>query len=246
MESIPIFEILIIVAVLLVAMLYSSVGHAGASGYLAVMALLSVAPELSRPTALTLNIFVATIAAVQFYRAGYFDWRTFLSFAATSVPFAFIGGMIHLPISWHRKLLGAVLLFTAFRFVWNFAASGETKKANLWLALTLGALMGLLSGLTGVGGGIFLTPLLLMANWAETKQAAGISAMFILVNSIAGLLGSYAEIQTLPPNVWLWVAAAVVGGLIGSTLGSRYFAIITLRRILSLVLVIAGVKLIFT
>ncbi|HEV7646400.1 MAG TPA: sulfite exporter TauE/SafE family protein [Pyrinomonadaceae bacterium] len=240
------FEILIIAAILLVAILYSSVGHAGASGYLAVMALLSVAPDISRPTALTLNIFVAIIATVQFYRAGYFDWRTFLSFAVTSVPFAFLGGMIHLPIDWHKKLLGAVLLFTAFRFLWKFAATDEVKQVNLWLALGIGALLGLLSGLTGVGGGIFLTPLLLFANWAETKKAAGISALFILVNSIAGLLGIYTQIQTLPPTVWFWVLAAIVGGIIGSTLGSRYFAIMTLRRILSVVLVIAGVKLIFT
>jgi uncharacterized protein len=239
-------EILIIAAILLVAVLYSSVGHAGASGYLAVLALLSVAPEISRPTALILNIFVATIATVQFYRAGYFDWRTFLSFAITSVPFAYLGGKINLPIEWHKKLLGVVLLFTAFRFLWKFAATDETKRVNIWLALVIGALLGLLSGLTGVGGGIFLTPLLLFANWAETKQAAGISAMFILVNSIGGLLGNYEQIQTLPPTVWLWVVAAVAGGLIGSTMGSRYFAIITLRRILSVVLVIAGVKLIFT
>ncbi len=240
------FEILIIAAILLVAILYSSVGHAGASGYLAVMALLSVAPDISRPTALTLNIFVALIATVQFYRAGYFDWRTFLSFAVTSVPFAFLGGMIHLPVDWHKKLLGAVLLFTAFRFLWKFSRVDEVKQVNLWLALAIGALLGLLSGLTGVGGGVFLTPLLLFANWAETKKAAGISALFILVNSIAGLLGSYAQIQALPPAVWLWVLAAIVGGIIGSTLGSRYFAIMTLRRILSVVLVIAGVKLIFT
>jgi uncharacterized membrane protein YfcA len=241
-----VFEILIIVAILLVAVLYSSVGHAGASGYLAVMALLSVAPEISRPTALTLNIFVAIIATIQFYRAGYFDWRTFLSFAITSVPFAFLGGMIHLPIDWHKKLLGVVLLFTAFRFLWKFVSTDDPRQVNIWLALVIGALLGFLSGLTGVGGGIFLTPLLLFANWAETKKAAGISAMFILVNSIAGLIGGWADIQHLPPGVWLWVAAAVVGGIIGSTLGSRYFAIMTLRRILSVVLVIAGVKLIFT
>ncbi len=240
------FEILIIVAILLVAVLYSSVGHAGASGYLAVMALLSVSPDISRPTALILNIFVAIIATVQFYRAGYFDWRTFLSFAVTSVPFAFLGGLIHLPTDWHKKLLGVVLLFTAFRFLWKFAVTDNIKQVNIWLALAIGAVLGLLSGLTGVGGGIFLTPLLLFANWAETKKAAGISATFILVNSIAGLLGSYSQIQSLPPTVWLWVLAAVVGGIIGSTLGSRYFAIMTLRRILSVVLVIAGVKLIFT
>jgi uncharacterized membrane protein YfcA len=240
------YDILIIAALFLVAVLYSSVGHAGASGYLAVMALLSISSDISKPTALTLNIFVAIIATIQFYRAGYFDWRTFLSFAVTSVPFAFIGGMIHLPTEWHKKLLGVVLLFTAFRFLWKFASDKEPKQVNLWLALLIGAILGLLSGLTGVGGGIFLTPLLLLANWSETKKAAGISAMFILVNSIAGLLGSYTQIQSLPPVVWFWVAAAVVGGIIGSTLGSRYFAVVTLRRVLSVVLLIAGVKLIFT
>ncbi len=240
------YEILIIAAVFLVAMLYSSVGHGGGSGYLAVMALLSVAPNISRPTALMLNVFVAGIATVQFYRGGHFDWRTFISFAATSIPFAYLGGKYPLPVAWHKKLLGAVLLFTAFRFLWKLGSPSETKKVSLWLALLLGALMGLIAGWTGVGGGIFLTPLLLFFNWAETKTAAGISAMFIVVNSIAGLAGGYKDLMALPPNVWLWVAAAVVGGLIGSTLGSRYFAIITLRRVLSLVLVIAGVKLIFT
>lgn len=240
------FEILIIAAILIVAMLYSSVGHAGASGYLAVMALLGVAQATSRPTALVLNIFVATIATVQFYRAGHFDWRTFLSFAATSVPCAFIGGMITLPTEWHKRLLGTVLLFTALRFLWKFSSTEEPKQVAIWLALIIGAFMGLLSGLTGVGGGIFLTPLLLFMNWSETKKAAGVSALFILVNSIAGLLGSFGQIQTLPINVWFWVAAAITGGVIGSTLGSRYFAVVTMRRLLSVVLIIAGVKLLFT
>jgi hypothetical protein len=241
-------EILIVAAILIVAVLYSSVGHAGASGYLAVMALLSVAPNVSRPTALVLNIFVATIAAFQFARAGFFDWRIFASFAATSVPFAFLGGMIVLPTSVHKIVLGSVLLIAAARLAWNLKAEEEKQivTPTIWLALILGAVMGLLSGLTGVGGGIFLTPVLLLTNWTETKKAAGISAMFILVNSISGLLGNYAQIGNLPPSVWFWIAAAVAGGFIGSTLGSRRFNSMTLRRVLSLVLVIAGLKLIFT
>ncbi|HEX8370886.1 MAG TPA: sulfite exporter TauE/SafE family protein [Pyrinomonadaceae bacterium] len=246
MEAEFLSQILIVAAVFAVAVLYSSVGHAGASGYLAAMALLSVAPDITRPTALVLNIFVATIAAFQFYRAGFFDWRIFASFAATSVPFAFIGGMIALPTNVHKILLGIVLLIAAARLAWNWTAEKQIVPPTLWLALILGAMMGLLSGLTGVGGGIFLTPVLLLTDWTETKKAAGISAMFILVNSISGLLGNYAQISNLPSSVWSWIAAAVIGGFIGSTLGSRRFNSMTLRRVLSLVLLIAGLKLIFT
>ncbi|HEX8736175.1 MAG TPA: sulfite exporter TauE/SafE family protein [Pyrinomonadaceae bacterium] len=247
MEPEILSQILIVAAVFLVAVLYSSVGHAGASGYLAVMALLSVAPNVSRPTALVLNIFVAAIAAFQFTRAGFFDWRIFLSFAAASVPFAFVGGMIVLPTSVHKILLGAVLLIAAARLAWSWTAEERQIVApSVWLALILGALMGLLSGLTGVGGGIFLTPVLLLTGWTETKKAAGISAMFILVNSISGLLGNYAQISNLPSSVWAWIAAAIAGGFIGSTLGSQKFNSTTLRRVLSVVLVIAGLKLIFT
>ncbi len=239
-------EILIVAAVFVVAVLYSSVGHAGASGYLAVMALLSVAPNVTRPAALVLNIFVAVIAAFQFHRAGFFDWRVFASFAATSVPFAFVGGMIVLPTGVHKIILGCVLLIAALRLAWNFTAERQIVTPSVRLALILGAAMGLLSGLTGVGGGIFLTPVLLLTDWTETKKAAGVSAMFILVNSISGLLGNYAQLSNLPTGVWAWIAAAALGGFAGSTLGSRHFNSITLRRVLSLVLVIAGLKLIFT
>lgn len=246
MEAEFLSQILIVFAIFFVAVLYSSVGHAGASGYLAVMALLSVAPNVSRPTALVLNIFVATIAAFQFTRAGFFDWRIFASFAATSVPFAFLGGMISLPTNVHKIVLGCVLLIAAARLAWDLKAEKQIVEPSVWLALILGAIMGLLSGLTGVGGGIFLTPVLLLTNWTETKKAAGISAMFILVNSISGLLGNYAQIGNLPPAVWFWIAAAAFGGFVGSTLGSQKFNSMTLRRVLSLVLVIAGLKLIFT
>ncbi len=239
-------EILIVLALFIVAILYSSVGHGGASGYLAVMAFLSVAPNVTKPTALILNIFVASIATFQFYRRGFFDWKVFLPFAAASIPTAFLGGMISLPTQIYRPLLGAILLFAAFRLAWNFTSEKPIIAPSIWLALIIGAIIGFLSGLVGVGGGIFLTPVLLLTNWTETKKAAGISAMFILVNSISGLLGSYAQIGILPANVWFWIAAAVIGGTIGSTLGSKYFDSLTLRRVLASVLLIASFKMFFT
>lgn len=243
------FDVLLVAAIFLVAVLYSSVGHAGASGYLAVMALFSVAGVVTKPTALVLNVFVAIVATAQFYRRRHFDWRVFLAFAASSVPFAFLGGGISLPEHIYKPLLGLVLLIAAVRLAWNFAGGNAVEEMvaarPVWLALTLGAVIGLLSGLTGVGGGIFLTPVLLLTRWTETKKAAGISAMFILVNSISGLLGNYAQALLIPANIWMWVAAAVAGGFLGSTLGSTRFNTSTLRRILSVVLLIAGLKLIF-
>lgn len=238
--------IFIIFAIFAVAILYSSVGHGGASGYLAVLAFFSVAPGVTRPTALLLNVFVASIAFFQFHRAKHFDWKIFLPFAATSIPFAFVGGMIILPTPVYKIILGAVLILAAVRLAWNFTAQKESAAPNIWAALIIGAVIGLLSGLVGVGGGIFLTPILLFFNWTETKKAAGISALFILVNSISGLLGNYKQVTELSTNVWVWVIAATIGGVIGATLGSRYFDSLTLRRVLALVLLIAGAKLIFT
>lgn len=237
-------SILIIFAVFIVAVLYSSVGHGGASGYLAVMAFLAVAPEVTRPTALVLNLFVASIAAVQFYRAGHFSWSIFWPFAVTSIPFAFIGGMIKLPTTAYKIVLGLVLLFAAFRLAWNFTRETDIVPPKIWLALIIGAIIGLLSGLVGVGGGIFLTPVLLLMNWSETKTAAGNSALFILVNSAAGLAGNYAQVNMLPSAAWFWIVAAVVGGLIGSLVGAKKFNSLTLRRVLAVVLLFAAVKLI--
>lgn len=237
--------LLIILAIFVVAILYSSVGHGGASGYLAVMAFLAVAPAVTRPTALVLNLFVASIATIQFYLAGHFSWRLFWPFAIASIPFAFLGGMIHLPTNIYKIVLGLVLLFAAFRLAWSFSKDAEVKQPQLWLALIIGAAIGLLSGLVGVGGGIFLTPVLLLMNWSETKTAAGNSALFILVNSAAGLAGNYAQVTVLPSNVWLWITAAVAGGIIGSLLGANKFNSLMLRRVLAAVLLFAAIKLIF-
>lgn len=238
--------LVLLLAIFAVAIPYSSVGHGGASGYLAVMAFLAVAPEVTRPTALVLNLFVASIATVQFWRAGHFSWKLFWPFAVTSIPFAFIGGMIQLPTNVYKVVLGLVLLLAAFRLAWKFASdTNEIGEPNLWTSLAIGAVIGLLSGLVGVGGGIFLTPVLLLMHWSGAKTAAGNSALFIFVNSAAGLAGNYAQVSVLPSNAWMWVVAAAGGGLVGSLLGARKFESITLRRVLAVVLLFAAVKLIF-
>lgn len=235
-------------AIFVMAALYSSVGHAGASGYLAAMALAGLAPAVMKPTALTLNILVALVAASRFYRAGYFSWRIFLPFAASSIPFAFVGGALQLPGSVYQKLVGLALLFAAFRLWMHAAARAEAgaKPVPLPAAVALGALIGLLSGITGVGGGIFLSPVLLLAGWAETRQASGVAAAFILVNSVAGLAGHLASVRMVPDSIYLWGAAALAGGLIGTELGRRRLATVTLRRVLSVVLVVAGLKMLLT
>ena len=245
-------QILIILAVFAVAMLYSSVGHGGASGYLAVMALFAIPPTITKPTALTLNLFVALISFVQFYRSGNFDWRLFLPFALGSIPLAFIGGMISLPTTVYKIILGVALMLAAIRLSVNLKSDeAETNAPKLWICLIIGAVLGFVSGLISIGGGVFLTPVLLLMNWTETKKAAGISALFIWVNSFSGLLGNWllgkdSQIGNLPPTVWIWVGAAVIGGLIGSTLGSYRFNSLTLRRVLAFGLLVAGAKLIFT
>lgn len=210
------------------------------------MAFLAVAPGVTRPTALVLNLFVASIATAQFWRAGHFSWSLFWPFAATSIPFAFIGGMITLPTNVYRPVLGVVLLFAAFRLAWSFSKDvPDVKRPNLAFALLIGAGIGLLSGLVGVGGGIFLTPVLLLMNWSETKTAAGVSALFILVNSASGLAGNYAQVSMLPASSIAWIGAAIAGGVVGSLLGAKKLESLILRRVLAAVLVFAAVKLIF-
>ncbi len=244
------FEIAVIFAVFAIAVLYSSVGHGGASGYLAVMALFAIAPEITKPTALILNLFVAMIAFVQFYRAENFDWKIFLPFAIGSIPLAFVGGMIQLPTFIYKVILGIALVLAAIRLAINLKSESEINPPKIWVCLLIGAVLGFVSGLIGIGGGIFLTPILLLMNWSETKKAAGISALFIWVNSVSGLLGNFllgkdSNISNLPTIVWFWVGVAIIGGLIGATLGSYRFNSLTLRRVLAFGLMIAGAKLIF-
>jgi uncharacterized protein len=230
------------------ALLYASVGHAGASGYLAAMALFGVAPDVMKPTALVLNILVAAIATIKFYRAGCFSWVIFWPFALGSVPFAFIGGAISLPGYLYKPVVGGVLLYAAYRLLSPnpVKKSEELKSVPIAWALVLGISIGLLSGLTGVGGGIFLSPVLLFMGWAEPRQTAGISAPFILLNSIAGLSGHLFSISTLPSAIPIWAVAAIVGGYIGADYGSRRFGNITIKRLLAAVLVIAGFKMLIS
>jgi hypothetical protein len=233
-------------AIFVIAVLYSSVGHAGASGYIAVMSLASLAPEIIKPTALCLNILVAAIASWHFMRAGHFAWRTFWPFALLAVPLAFVGGHLSLPAQAFKVLLGGVLLVAAARFVVGARDDPVSSEPPLVPALASGALIGLLSGLTGTGGGIFLTPLLLHKRWAQAKRAAAVSALFILLNSTAGLAGNLASTQQLPAEIVPLLAAAAVGGFIGSYLGSRYWGPTWIKRFLAAVLLIAGLKMIFT
>lgn len=233
--------------VFLTAILFSSVGHAGASGYLAAMALMGVTPEVMKPTALFLNIIVATIATWRFAGADCFSWRVFWPFAVASVPASTLGGWIQLPGQFYKVAVGIVLLYAAVRLIWSTARKSEAivASAPLWAALFAGGLIGLLSGLTGTGGGIFLSPILLLAGWASVRECAGVSAAFVLVNSVAGLAGNLASVTHLPSQVGYLAAAAAVGGVIGSELGSRRLAPTLMRYLLAAVLVIAGGKMIF-
>jgi uncharacterized membrane protein YfcA len=242
--------LLIAALIFIVAVLYSTVGHAGASGYLAAMALFGVTPAVMKPTALTLNIIVAAVGTFRFIRAGFFSWRTFWPFAAASIPAAFIGGWLTLPASVYKGIVAVVLLYSAVRIFFSAkrADDHETHTVPTAVALLWGAGIGLLSGLTGVGGGIFLSPLLLLMHWAKTKETAGVSVTFILVNSIAGLLGHglfahFAKVATLPRAALIWGPLALLGGVIGTELGTRRLPIAGIRRWLSVVLVIAGAKL---
>jgi uncharacterized protein len=232
--------------VLIVAFLYSSVGHAGASGYIAVMALAGISPLVIKPTALVLNIAVASIASWQFWRAGHFQWGLFWPFVLLSIPCAFLGGYIALPGAGLKIGLGLVLWFSATRLLIKPPAEAETRPPQTSTALATGAGLGLLSGLTGTGGGIFLTPLMLLCRWASTKNVAAVSAVFILVNSISGLAGYFSKAKTIPTLAWPLLGAAMVGGFAGSYLGSHRYSPIVIKRLLASVLAVAGTKLILT
>jgi len=239
---------LVCLAIFVIAVLYSSVGHAGASGYIAVLTLFSFGPGVIKPTVLMLNILVATIATFQFWRAGHFSWRLFWPFAALSIPCAFLGGYLLVPAHTFKLVVGVVLLLSALRLVWakKPAHEMEVHWAPVGVALPIGAAIGFLSGITSTGGGIFLTPLLLFFRWANVKRVAAVSALFILVNSVSGLLGYFSNRQPLPAFAWPLAAAAVLGGIIGSQLGSRHLPNRVIYICLASVLTIAGLKLIFT
>lgn len=233
-------------AIFLVAALYATVGHAGASGYLACLAIAGVAPATMKPTALFLNIVVATIASWKYVRAGFFSWRALWPFMLTSVPMSFVGGAVQLPGSLYRKLVGLVLIYAAVRLL--MTASGSDARAvrqpPVALSLLIGAVLGFISGLTGVGGGIFLSPILLLAGWSETRAASGIAAVFILMNSLSGLAGLASEPShfALPIDVLWWAPCAAAGGWFGAHYGSSKLPGPAIRRFLAGVVGLAAVK----
>ena len=231
------------------AVLYTTVGHAGASAYLAIMGVLGVAPDVARPTALALNIVVASLVTFRFWRAGHLSWRALAPFVIGSVPLAFIGGTLPIAPALYKQLVGLVLLAAALAVAVTARRAAQTDtgrsapRVPLVPAIGVGAGIGLLSGLTGTGGGIFLSPVLLLARWTEMRAASGIAAAFILANSLSGLAGNVARLSSVPSALPMWAGAVVLGALVGSEIGSRRGHTLLLRRALSLVLVVAGFKL---
>jgi uncharacterized membrane protein YfcA len=243
MESMLLFYSLLF----FVAFLYASVGHGGASGYLALMAIFSVTPDVMKPTALLLNLFVSLTSFIQYYRGKHFNWKIFLPFAIASIPMAFVGGMITVDTIIYKKILGLLLLIpvTRFLFFQNISVQ-DLKKSNTILSLLIGAVIGLLSGMIGIGGGIILSPVLLLLKWSNMKQAAAISALFIFVNSISGLAGQLTKGIHFNPDMFAYVGIAFTGGLLGAYFGAMRFNQTVLKYLLALVLAIAAYKLLFS
>ena len=231
----------------IVSFLYSSVGHGGASGYLALMALFSFAPESMKPTALLLNLFVAGISFYYYYKEGFFNTKLFLVFAVASVPLAFIGGTIEVDASIYKKILALLLIFAILKMLHVFGKENDqTKETRLWQGLVVGGVIGFFSGLIGIGGGIILTPVILLLHWGNMKEAAAVSALFIWVNSAAGLTGQLSSGITIEKESFLLVGIALIGAVLGGYYGSKKINSQNLRYILAFVLIIASVKLFFT
>jgi uncharacterized membrane protein YfcA len=240
--------IVLLFALALVAFLYSSVGHGGASGYLALMAVAGIAPAEMKSSALVMNLAVSLISFLGFYRAGFFRWRLFLPFAIASVPMAYVGGMTALPDSVYKKILAVCLLLAIARMLYQFKDNNDhNKPIPAWAGLLTGSVIGLISGMIGIGGGILLSPILLIMRWASIKETAAASALFIFVNSLSGLAGQIhnGSLQ-LTANLNYAIFFAVAGGIAGAYYGSTKFQIPTLRYLLSLGLLIASIKLILT
>jgi len=238
--------LLLTVASFVIAAVSASVGHAGASGYIALMALLGLASEEIRPVALTLNVLVSAIATIQFRRAGYFSWELFFPLAAASMPYAWIGGYAALPGHLFEKIAGVALLLASVRFLVSPPPETEAAPPSFPAALAVGGWVGLLSGITGTGGGIFLNPILIFLRWAGTKTASAVTAPFILVNSLSGLFGYMSSSGRIPPMATPLLVAAAAGGALGSWYGSGRLDPMAVKRVLGLLLLVAGGKMLIS
>jgi len=245
--NVEFIDLLFLILLLVVALLYSSVGHGGASGYIALMTIWGIEVATVRSTALVLNGFVSLIAFIQYYRQGHFKWSLTFPFLITSVPFAFLGAMIAIDSALYKKILGVILIISVIRLLVSFhQKEGPFREMNLWLAMLAGATIGFLSGMIGIGGGIILSPLILLAGWAGIKNTSATSALFIFINSIAGLAGVWMKDQfSFSSQTVIWVGVAIAGALAGAYWGSRLAAVKQMRYILALVLAIASYKLVF-
>lgn len=238
-------DIAFLLLISIVAFLYASVGHGGASGYLALMVIFGISPQLMKPSALILNIFVSAIAFTQYYRRGFFKWKLLLPFIILSIPLSFIGARIHIETYTYKIILAVCLLIATFRILGFTGKSMHAKSEEIKIipALLIGGILGFVSGMIGIGGGILLSPLLLMLHWSDMKETAAVSAAFIFLNSVSGLAGASMGSEMFSTDIYLWAAAAVIGGSAGAYYGSRRFNFIVLKYILSTVLLFACTKL---
>lgn len=231
----------------IVSFLYSSVGHGGASGYLALMALFGMAPAMMKSSALIMNICVSLVSFIHYYRSGHFKWKLFFPFAIVSVPASFLGAMVTVDADIYKKVLGALLIFPVLRLLGVFGKDTEEKKnLNHLIAILLGISIGFLSGMIGIGGGIILSPVILLFHWANMKETAAISALFIFVNSVSALGGLFVKGISIDTSVYLWIAITLAGGFAGAYFGSKKMKNPVLKKILAAVLLLASIKLLVT
>ena len=237
-------QIIFIILLSIIAFLYGSVGHGGATGYLALMAIFNFSPIFMKPTALLLNIIVASIAFIQFWRAGFFNKKLFYPFAIASIPASFFGGLIEVDTLFYKKILAVFLILAIVKMLpLTKKKTAQLKKLPLGLGIIIGLSIGFFSGLIGIGGGIILSPIILIFNWGKVKEAAAVSALFIWVNSLAGISGQFIKGFELTSNIFIMIATVIIASFLGSYLGSKKINSKNLNYFLSLVLFIASIKL---